>query len=82
MLNALARVGDNTNVVANAAALVPHYNPKKEAARKMAQVQSSSQSNKSNISDKEEKDLPHTVKSKFKDGDAHHDLKRSIDFVA
>lgn len=82
MLNALARVGDNTNVVANTAALVPHYNPKKEAARKMGQVQSSSQSNKSNISDKEEKDLSHTVKSKFKDGDARHNLKHSIDFVA
>ncbi len=82
MLNALARIGDNTNVVANAAALVPHYNPKKEAARKMAQVQSSSQSDKSNISDKEEKDLPHMVKFKFKDGDAIRNLKHSIDFVA
>ncbi|MBM4053428.1 MAG: hypothetical protein FJ264_01900 [Planctomycetes bacterium] len=82
MLNAIARVADNTNVVANIAALVPQYNPKKEAVRKMTQVQTSHQSNKSTISGKDEKDSVPAVRHKSKDSNETHTLNPNIDFIA
>jgi len=63
MLNAMAR-GDNSNVVANIAALVPHFDPKKESIRKMQQVLSSNESNKTGVNTKEkgQADTPDTLK--------------------
>ncbi|MCF6147762.1 MAG: hypothetical protein E3K37_03795 [Candidatus Kuenenia sp.] len=81
MLNAMARVADNTNVVANIAALVPHYNPKKEAVRKMNQVQPSNHSNKSNVRNKGEKDSPQAEKYKSKGTDTKYNVNSHIDLV-